>query len=90
VPTQNSKDLETSTDSRDPKLEKPLGDTKSYRPISVLCVPFKISERLTYARVKPNIDPSLTQEQADFRHGRSTVDQDTLLTQDIKDSFSDK
>jgi len=26
-------------------------------------------------------------EQADFRHGRSTVDQVTLLTQDIEDRF---
>jgi len=29
-------------------------------------------------------------EQAGFRHGRSTVDQVTLLTQNIEDSFSDK
>jgi len=29
-----------------PKPEKPLGDPKSYRPISLLCVPFKILERL--------------------------------------------
>jgi len=27
-----------------PKPEKPLGDPKSYRPISLLCVPFKILE----------------------------------------------
>jgi len=30
------------------------------------------------------------QEQAVFRHGRSAVDQVTLLTQDIEDSFSNK
>ena len=31
-----------------PKPEKPLGDPKSYRPISLLCVSFKILERLTH------------------------------------------
>jgi len=65
------------------------GDPKSYRPISVLCVPLK-SSRDSYARVDPIIDPLLPWEQAGFRHGRSTVDQVTLLTQDIEDSFSAK
>jgi len=70
--------------------EKPLGDAKSYRPISLLCVPFNIVERLIYARVKTIIDPLLPQEQAGFRHKRSAIDQVTLLTQDIEDSFSAK
>ena len=73
-----------------PKPEKPLGDPKSYRPISLLCVPFKILERLIYARVETITDPLLPQERAGFRHGRSAVDQVTLLTQDIEDSFSAK
>ena len=73
-----------------PQPEKPLGDPKSYRPISLLCVPFKIFERLIYARVDAIIDPLLPREQVGFRRGRSTVDQVTLLTQDIKDSFSAK
>jgi len=63
---------------------------KSYRPISLLCVPFNILERLIYARVDPFIDPLLPREQGGFRHGRSTADQVTLLTQDIDDSFSAK
>ena len=46
--------------------------------------------RPIYAHVEPIIDPLLPQEQAGFRHGRSTVDQVTLLTQDIADSFSAK
>ena len=33
-----------------PKPEKPLGDPNSYRSISLLCVLFKILERLIYAR----------------------------------------
>jgi len=73
-----------------PKPEKSQGDPKSYRPISLLCVPFKILERLIYARVKPIIEPLLPQEQAGFRHGSSAADQVTLLAQDIEDSFSAK
>ena len=70
-----------------PKPMKPPEDPKSYRPISLLCIPFKILERLIYTRVEPIIDPLLPQEQAGFRRKRSTVDQVTLLTQEIEDSF---
>ena len=42
-----------------PKPAKPVGDPKSYRPISLLCVPYKILERLIYARVEPLVDPLL-------------------------------
>jgi len=48
----------------------------------------KILERLIYVRVETITDPLLPQEQAGFRHGSSAVDQVTLLTQDIEDSFS--
>ena len=72
------------------KPEKPMGDSKSYRSISLLCVPYKILERLIYARVEPLIDPLLPKKQAGFRRGKSTVDQVVLLTQNIKDSFEDK
>jgi len=71
-----------------PKPEKPPGDPKSYRPVSLLCVRFKILERLIYGRVETITHPLLPREQAGFRHGRSAVDQATLLTQDIEDSFS--
>ncbi|KAL7864412.1 hypothetical protein AOLI_G00158320 [Acnodon oligacanthus] len=40
-------------------------------------------------RTKPVVDPQLLSQQAGFRRGRSTTDQVTLLTQDIKDSFQD-
>ena len=73
-----------------PKPGKPVGDPKSYRPISLLCVPYKIFERLIYARVEPLIDPLLPKEQAGFRRGKSTVDQVVLLTQNIEDSFEAK
>ena len=71
-----------------PTPEKSLGDPKSYCPISLLCVPFKILEWFIYARVDAITDPSLPSEQAGFRHERLTVDQVTLLTQGIEDSFS--
>ena len=67
-----------------------MGDPKSYRHISLLCVLYKILKKLTYARVETITDPLLPQEQVGFRHGRSAVDQVTLLSQDIEDSFSAK
>ena len=73
-----------------PKRMKPVGEPKSYRPISLLFVPYKILERLIYARVEPLIDPLLPKEQAGFRRGKSTVDQVVLLTQNIEDSFEAK
>ena len=69
------------------KPNQPLGDPKSYKSISLLCVFYKIVERLIYARAKPIINPLLPREQAGFWHRRSTVDQVTLLTQKIEDSF---
>ena len=73
-----------------PKPGKPVRDPKSYRPISLLCVPYKILEKLIYARVEPLIDPLFPKEQAGFRRGKSTVDQVVLLTQNIEDSFEAK
>ena len=73
-----------------PKPNKPVEDPKSYRPISLLCVPYKILGRLIYARIEPIVDPLLPGEQAGFRHGKSTVDQVVLLTQNIEDSFEAK
>jgi len=39
-----------------PRAKEPMGEPKSYGPISLQCVPFKMLERLTYARVEPFID----------------------------------
>ena len=73
-----------------PKPTKLVGDSKSYRPISLLCVPYKILEKLIYARLEPLIDLMLPKEQAGFRSGKSTVDQVVLLIQNIEDSFEAK
>ena len=67
-----------------------MEDPKSYCPISLLCVPYKILERLIHARVEPIADPLLLREKAGFQRGRSTVNQIVLLTQNIKDSFEAK
>ena len=72
------------------KPKKPTEDPKSYRSISLLCVPYKILERLTHSRVEHIVDPLLPREQAGFRRGRSTVDQTVLLTENIEDSFGAK
>jgi len=72
-----------------PKPKKHRGTKEPPSYISAVC-PIKILERLTYARFEPNVAPFFTQEQVGFRHGRSIVDQVTLLTLDIKDSFSAK
>ena len=69
---------------------KTVVDPKSYRPIFLLCIPYKILERLIYARVEPIIDLLLPKEQVGFRRGKSTADQVVLLTQNIENSFEAK
>ena len=73
-----------------PKPSKLVEDSQSYRPISLLCVPYKILKRLIYNPVEPIVDPLLPKEQAGFRHRKSTVDQIVLLTQIIEESFEAK
>ena len=41
-----------------PKRNKPKDDRKSYRPISLLCIPFKLFERMIHGCINPIIDPS--------------------------------
>ena len=73
-----------------PKPKNSVEDPKSYLPISLLCVPYKIFERLIHHRVEPIVDPLLPREQAGFRRPRSTVDQTVLLTQNIEDLLKAK
>ena len=72
-----------------PKPKKPE-NSKSYPPISLLCVLFNIIEWLIHTRVEPIIDPKFPMEQAGFQHGKSTVHQTVLLPQNIEDSFEAK
>ena len=62
-----------------PKPTKPVADPKSYRLISLLCVSYKILERLIYACIEPLFDSLLPKEQAGFQRSKSTVDQIVLL-----------
>ena len=50
-----------------PKPNQPLIDARSYRLISLLCVPYKILEQLIHSRVEPIIDSHLPPEQAGVR-----------------------
>ena len=70
-----------------PKPNKPTDDPENYRPISLLCIPFKLLERLLLAQLEPIIDPRLREEQAGFRRGRSTVHQIVNLTDDMGEAF---
>ena len=70
-----------------PKPNKPAEDPKNYRPISLLCVPFKLLERLILSRLEPVVDPQLPPEQAGFRKGRSNVHQILQLTDDIEEAY---
>ena len=72
------------------KPNKPAEQPKSYRPISLLCIPFKLMERLILNRIKHTVEAYLPHEQAGFREGRSTTDQVTLLTEDIEAGFQCK
>ena len=73
-----------------PKPSKPVEDPKSYRPIYLFCVPYKILERVIYNRLEPIVDPLLPKEPAGFRHRKSTLVQIVLLTQNIENCFEAK
>ena len=66
---------------KDPKL------AKSYRPISLLCILFKVYERLLLTRISPTVEDQLSTDQSGFRVGRSCCGQVLNLTQYIEDGF---
>lgn len=63
---------------------------KSYRPISLLCILYKLFERMILARIAPSVEEELTSDQAGFRPGRSTCGQLLNLTQFIEDGYEKK
>ena len=74
-------------------LLKPKKDPKlptSYRPISLLCILYKIYERMILGRIQPTVDDQLSPDQAGFRPGRSCCGQVLNLTQYIEDGFENK
>ena len=74
-----------------PKPGKDPSSPKSYRPISLLCIPYKLYERrLILMRISPLVDEKLTKDQAGFRPGRSCAGQLLNLTQHIEDGYERK
>jgi len=63
---------------------------KSYRPISLVCTTFKLTERIILNRINSIVEQFLPHEQAVFRRGRSLVDQVACLTQNIEQAYDDK
>ncbi|KAK4311281.1 hypothetical protein Pmani_016968 [Petrolisthes manimaculis] len=63
---------------------------KSYRPISLLCVLYKLYERLILMRMQDTVEEHLSPDQAGFRPGRSCCSQVLNLTQYIEDGYECK
>ncbi|GFR83311.1 RNA-directed DNA polymerase from mobile element jockey-like [Elysia marginata] len=63
---------------------------KGYRPISLLCILYKLYERMIMARMSLTVEENLTPDQAGFRPGRSTCGQLLNLSQYIEDGFEEK
>ena len=72
------------------KPGKDPSSPKSYRPISLLCITYKLYERMIMSRLAPTIEEQLTSDQAGFRPGRSCCSQVLNLTQFIEDGFENK
>ncbi len=60
---------------------------KSYRSISLICILYKLYERMILPRIQSIVEDNLTADQADFRPGRSCCSQVLNLTQYIEDGF---
>lgn len=69
------------------KPGKPANSPKSYRPIALLSVTYKLLERVIYNRISPTIFEIIPVEQAGFRPKRSCVEQVLSLTTRIEAGF---
>jgi len=69
---------------------KPADDRRIYRPILLLCLPYKLLEHLLLVRLEPIVDPQLPDHQDDFRRDRSTVQQVVKLADDMEACFEEK
>ncbi|KAK3887092.1 hypothetical protein Pcinc_008779 [Petrolisthes cinctipes] len=81
---KKTKDVALLKPGKDPK------SPKSYRPISLLCVLYKLYERLIMTRISPIVDDQLSCDQAGFRPGRSCCGQVLNLTQFIEDGYENQ
>lgn len=71
------------------KPGKPSNEAKSYRPISLLCITYKLLERVILTRISPLLDCTLPPEQAGFRPGRDCCDQVLSITADIEKGYQE-
>ena len=60
---------------------------KSYRQILLLCHTYKLFERMILNQLSPLTEEIIIDQQAGFRHGKSTTGQLLNLTQHIEDGF---
>ena len=74
------------------KMGKPVAETSSYRPISLLSSISRLAERMVQDRLQHWLESNqkLNPSQAGFRRGRSTIDQLTKITQHIFDALEEK
>ena len=72
------------------KPGKDPATSKSHWPISLLCILYKLYERMIMARIAPIVEEQLTPDQAGFRPGCSTCGQLLNLTQYIEDGYEGK
>ena len=70
-----------------PKPGKDLSLPKTFRPISLLCHPYKLFETLLLRRLTPVMEPKIILQQAGFREEESTTGQLLNLTQHVEDGF---
>ncbi len=63
---------------------------KSYWPISLLCLLYKLYERMILSRICETVEDNLSADQAGFRPGHSYCSQALNLTQYIEDGFETK
>lgn len=72
------------------KPGKDKNSVDSYRPIALLCICYKILERIVYNRIASTIHSFIPNEQAGFVPKRSCCDQVLALTTHIEAGFQDK
>ena len=70
-----------------PKPRKDLLLSKSFRSISLLCLPYKLLERPLLGRLTPVVETKIIPQQTGFREGKSTNGQLFNITQHIEDGF---
>lgn len=69
------------------KPGKKADAAENFRPISLLCILYKLLERLLYKRISPKILDKIPVEQGGFRPKRNTIDQVLALTTHIEAGF---